>query len=305
MAVPAGSLSPTERLAFCASLAPDIAQVTADFYDPEAPHPYLHSTRGGGTLQREVATRNFDSFAQIGVTSFTVEGFATPERLAERGLPAELSPESVIWSVMTDHLMYPAPLNGDFDPQSAGTSDHTWNYWDGKTWHTGRKATSEEMAAGQSEWIPSTLMPEELIAMRAMTKQVRRLHQVAEVYQGDTEQLEHDMAQIAVDPETRKWLRVAFASALTMRHEVEEIGTELKGYTSYYSTGFQRTTTLLDRIPLGMTAEQIEARMYVGPVEQALAKMYRGSAFIKRDSMRKRAYRARIKGRPLPLPAAW
>ena len=304
MAAPAGSLSPTERLAFCASLAPDIAQVTADFYDPEAPHPYLRSPYGGGVLLREVATRNLENFTQISVHGLSTGDHITAALLERSGLPAEIAPEGILWSIITDHVMYPATLRGTVQPKSYGMSAHSWSYWDGKKWLTSRTATDEQGELQKAEWVASTLMPEELIALKALTKQTRGLHQIADVYRGDTEQFEHDMAQVDVDLETRKWLNVAFASALTMRREVITSGEGMRGFMPYFGTGYQRTGQQTERISLGKE-DDTDAVRYASKVAIALANMYRGSAVIKRDSMRKRAYRARIKGRPLPLPAAW
>lgn len=140
--------------------------------------------------------------------------------------------------------------------------------------------------------------------MKSVAAQLRGTHQVTEVYQGDIEQFEQDMSQVEVDPETRKWLNIAFASALTLRREVEASGVEQQNFMSFYGTGYQRIGQLAERIPLGKQDDDTAVR-FANRVGTALANMYRGSAAIKRDSMRKRAYRARIKGRPLPLPAAW
>jgi hypothetical protein len=304
MAAPAGSLSPTERLAVCASLAPDIAQVTADFYAPEEPHPYLRSPSGGGVLLREVATRSFENFTQVSVSGIPVEGYLPPELLQRSGLPVEVPEDAVLWSIVTDHLMYPAHRDNTFQPQSSGMTAHSWNYWDGKQWHTARNAEPKQGVGERLGWVTSIMMPEELLAIRAVAKQTRGLHQLAEVYKGDVDLLEDDMSELDVDDETKKLLSVAFASALSMARTVEAVGLEPRGFMTFQYSGFQNISRLMDYIPTGKSYDQVSG-VSVSSVEAVLAKMYRGSAFIQKDSMRKRAYRARIRGNPLPLPAAW
>jgi hypothetical protein len=304
MPAPAGPLSPSERLAFCTSLAPEVAQATAAYYDPAAAHPYLRSPNGGGILLRdEEATEDFENFTQVSVAA--LPGYFLTEELAVRsGLPEGITPDGIIWSLITDRHKYPTRMRGEDKPDALGVIEHSWNYWDGKQWHTSRSTRPGGETAQRAEWVPSTMLSEELIAMRGVAAQLRGVHQITEVYQGDNEQFEEDMSQVDVDPETRKWLNVAFASALTMRREVEALGIEQQNFMSFYGTGYQRIDQFVERIPLGKPDDDTTAR-FANRIGTALANMYRGSAVIKRDSMRKRAYRARIKGRPLPLPAAW
>lgn len=304
MAAPAGSLSPTERLAVCASLAPDIVQVTADYYDPEAPHPYLKSSSGGGILVRELVTPNSETFTIVSVHGIPAGGRMAQDLLERGGLPGEISEEQIIWSVATDHELYPATAENAYQPQPIGMTAHSWSYWDGKRWHTVRNGEPKQGVGTPMEWVSSTLVPEELLAMKAVAKQIRGLHQLAEVYDGDVNMLEDDMGQLDVDDEMKQLLSVAFAGSLSVSRELESIGLEQRGFMPYNRTGYQDITQLMRRIPLGKSFYDIEAGQ-IGPVGATLAKMYRGSAFIQKDSMRKRAYRARMRGRPLPLPASW
>lgn len=297
MAAPAGPLSQTERLALCASLAPDIAQVTAAFYAPEEPHPYLTSPGGGGILRRESVASDTEDFTNISVHGLPTSGLLTADILKRGSLPDGIPPDGVLWSVVTDRMVLPSSTNNTtVGSETSGALEHSWNYWDGKRWHTDRMVGSGK----QAEWVSSTLLPDELVAMRALAMQTRGLHQIADVYGKGMEQFEEDMAAVEVDPETRKWLNIAFASAMTLRREIEVEGIEVRGFTNYFGTGYERVGQQTERIPLGGITPA-----YVSSVAQALANMYRGSAFIKKDSMRKRAYRARMKGRPLPLPATW
>lgn len=111
MPAPAGPLSPSERLAFCASLAPEVAQVTAAYYDPAAAHPYLRSPNGGGTLQRDEATEDFEKFTQVSVAA--LPGYFLTEELATRsGLPEGITPDGIIWSLITDRHKYPTRMRG-------------------------------------------------------------------------------------------------------------------------------------------------------------------------------------------------
>lgn len=303
MPAPAGPLSPSERLAFCASLAPDVAQVTAAYYDPAAAHPYLKSSKGGGILLRDEVTEDFETLTQVSVTPLSSD-FIGEELITSSGLPEGITPDGILWSIITDRHKYPTRMDGGDKPDSLGITGHSWNYWDGKQWHTSRSTRPGRESAKRAEWVPSAMLSEEHIAIKAVAAQIRGLHQIAEVYEGDIEQFEEDMSQADVDPETRKWLTVAFASTLTMRKEVEALGLEPQNFMSFYGTGYQRTDRLTEDIPLGKQDDGTAAR-FATSVGTALANMYRGSAVIKRDSMRKRGYRARVKGHPLPLPTAW
>jgi hypothetical protein len=304
MSALAGPLPPSERLAFCASIAREIAQSTATYYDPEATHAYLRSPNGGGTLRSEEVTEDSEYFSHVSVGGLVTGDFLTEELLTDSGLPEGITPDGIVWSIITDRTKFPVHMRGEDKPDSMGISRHSWNYWDGRQWHTSISTRPGRETSHRAVWVSSVMVPEERMAMKAVTRQVRGVHQITEVYEGDTEQLEQDMSQVEVDPEARKWLNVAFASAIAMRKEVEASGKELRNFMPFYSTGYQRIGQLADRIALVKQADAGSVQRVNG-VGTALANMYRGSAVIQRDSMRKRAYRARINGHPLPLPAAW
>ena len=302
MGAPETTESSVEQLAFCAQIAPEIVDITRAYYQPRAPHPYLTSPIGGGVLLRETFTRHREFFTQINTSAVPAE--AMP--LAERGLPTDIPPEAVLWSVRTSHGAFPSELDGRQNPIDAGVSEHTINYWDGSAWHTSRLFPPEERPNGQDEWAASSLQPEELIALRSLAQQVRGLHQIAEVYQGDAERFMADLAELRSTPQMRGWLNISFAGALSMRREVEAVGPKLRGFMNYYATGYQQFPQgMLERVPYDAGAETLERPAFVGTSGSAITHMYHQSAFIAKDSLRKRAWRARKAGHPFPLPASW
>jgi hypothetical protein len=295
-----------DQIALGESLGPEIARLTRDYYYPLEPHPILSSPFAGGTLTHESLDGAAEHFSRVKAVGLSVGSVISSNILAALELSEAIPEDSIIWSVRTERLTFPAQLGGEMDKAPVRASEHAYNYWDGLNWHTARRSTDEAVAAGQPEIVASTLHKEEVLALQALAKQTRGLHQIAEVFHGDAGQFIALMDKLQVDPTTRRWLDIAFASSLTMAHEVAGSGRPLKGFMSYCATGYQRLETIiLDRFPHIKTEGEEERVVPSAVSESALSEMYRGSASLSKQAIRERSQQARESGRPLPLPASW
>lgn len=297
------SLAPeSERQTLCERLAPEIAALTLDYYSPDTPHPIMRSPAAGGALQRSSVQGNVET-----LTATTASGMVVSDRLrdtwVERRLPASIKAENVLWSVATRQAFFSLnPGANRLQPEST-TVNHSVSFWDGARWHTVRETVGTH-SAHEREWLPSSLLPEELVAVQAMAAQTRGLHQVAEAYGNNSGLFEEEVLAAAQDAETRRLLEVGLVSSSGLSAS-DLSGLSKAGYMDYYGTGYQSTGVHLRTINLAAERRLAGPALGQDPIFAALHDMYEGTARLPLSAVTDRANQAADAGNPYPLPSEW